>query len=61
MTRKDFQLIADVLKRHAVISDNMTKTNVIKAIALDFAVQLKDTNPRFNIQRFIKACEGTNV
>jgi hypothetical protein len=54
MTRKDFQLIADVLKASA----NASPMNrcVIKDIATNFAVELQKTNPRFDVQRFVKAC-----
>jgi len=50
MTRKDFQFIADVLKNHAV------NGGASDAIALDFAVALQKLNPRFDVQRFVKAC-----
>ena len=54
MTRKDFQLIADVLKASGVASP-MNRC-VIKDIATNFAVELQKTNPRFDVQRFVKAC-----
>ena len=53
MTRKDFQLIADVLKGH---SDSPMNRCVIEQLALAFATQLAKTNPNFNKQRFINAC-----
>ena len=53
MTRKDFQLIADTLNAHRT---NPTNHMVIKALALSFAHQLADTNPRFNKQLFVEAC-----
>jgi len=58
MTRKDFQLIADVLKRnHASRQNagNRAGAFLIEELALDFAHSLKETNPRFNIERFVKA------
>jgi hypothetical protein len=54
MTRKDFQLIADVLKASA--SASPMNRCVIQDIATNFAVELQKTNPRFNVQRFVKAC-----
>ena len=57
MTRKDFQLIADVLKSHIKLAAPDSK-GTVRAIALDFARELQKTNPRFNVQRFVKACEG---
>ena len=53
MTRKDFQLIADVLKGH---SDSPMNRCVIEQLALTFATELAKTNPNFNQQRFVKAC-----
>jgi len=57
MTRKDFQLIANILKSHADVAASDCK-GTVRAIALDFAQELQKTNPRFNVQRFVKACEG---
>jgi len=54
MTRKDFQLIADVLSKHTSVT--IAKDLVVEAIALDFAHALKATNPRFDVQRFVDAC-----
>lgn len=53
MTRKDFQLIADVLKGH---QDGGAHDVVIRGLALSFAIELAKTNPRFDKQRFVKAC-----
>ena len=53
MTRKDFQLIADVIKEN---KDNMNEQGR-QALAYSFARALNDTNPRFNIGLFLKACE----
>ena len=51
MTRKDFQMIADVVK---MIGDKDTRHTV----AMNFAVKLKDVNPRFDINRFVGACNS---
>jgi len=53
MTRKDFQLIADVLKGH---SDSPMNRCVIEQLTLTFATELAKTNANFNQQRFVKAC-----
>ena len=53
MTRKDFQLIADVLKASSTSPMNRC---VIQELAVTFASELAKTNPRFNKQRFIEAC-----
>jgi len=57
MTRKDFQLIADVLKAHGTSPMNRL---VVKELAVSFAQKLSDTNPRFNKQRFVEACLPNN-
>ena len=51
MTRKDFQMIADVVKR---IDDKDPRHTV----AMNFAVKLKGVNPRFDISRFVGACDS---
>lgn len=52
MTRKDFQMIADV-----VSSTLATVTpEARQCLALDFAAQLGKTNTRFDQVRFVKAC-----
>ena len=50
MTRKDFQLIADVVK-------NISDSDARNATAMDFAHRLQSVNPRFNISRIVKACQ----
>ena len=52
MTRKDFELIADVVKN---IEDKETRATV----AMNFGVKLRRVNPRFNLSRFVEACCGT--
>ena len=49
MSRKDFQMIADILKRHG-------HTPTAQAMALDFAVAFQKVNPRFDKVRFLNAC-----
>jgi|TARA_R100001129_G_scaffold158060_1_gene121567 hypothetical protein len=51
MTRKDFQMIADVVKN---IEDSKTR----HIVAMDFALKLKAVNPRFDISRFVGACDS---
>jgi uncharacterized protein with LGFP repeats len=53
MTRKDFELIADIV----ATVDNMNTRN---EIALNFVIRLHDVNERFDSVRFLKACR-TNV
>ena len=54
MTRKDFELIADVLSNYH--TGEKAQKDTVEQIALTFAHRLQSTNPRFNIQRFVKAC-----
>ena len=51
MTRKHFQMIADVVKN---IDDPKTR----HAVAMDFALRLQGENPRFDISRFVGACNS---
>ena len=52
MTRKDFELIADIV----ATVDNMNTRN---EIALNFVTRLHDTNERFDSVRFLKACQAS--
>ena len=64
MTRKDFQLIADVLKENADkplhiddLRDGETANEAVtQELAYAFARALNDNNPRFNVGLFLKAC-----
>ena len=51
MTRKHFQMIANVVK-------NIDDPKVRHAVAMDFALKLKAENPRFDISRFVGACNS---
>ena len=53
MTKKDFQLIADVLKAH---QDGSAGDHVVRGLVMSFAIELAKTNERFNKERFVKAC-----
>ena len=48
-TRKDFQMVADLLKDNPDIDDRKVK-------ARDYADKFKQMNPRFDSERFLKAC-----
>jgi hypothetical protein len=52
MTRKDFKLIADVIRHADEIADDMT----LAAIAENLADALGTTNPLFNRAKFLDAC-----
>ena len=51
MTRKHFQMIANVVK-------NIDDPNVRHPEAMDFAQKHKGANPRFDISRFVGACNS---
>ena len=51
MTRKHFEMIANVVK-------NIDDSKIRHAVAMDFAMRLKGMNPRFDITRFVKACDS---
>lgn len=51
MTRKDFELIAKVLRN----ADEVADQDTLEALADMFADALADTNPSFNRERFIAA------
>ena len=58
MTKKDFQLIADVLKRNHEAhksSGDQIKAFLVEEMAVDFAESLKEINPRFKTNLFLKA------
>jgi hypothetical protein len=52
MTKKDFQLIADVLREaeHTAAFDKMD------AVREGFCRRLREDNPRFDRERFLRAC-----
>ena len=49
MTRKHFQMIANIVK-------NIEDREARQSVAMDFAHALRDENPRFNVSRFVEAC-----
>lgn len=57
MTKKDFELIARVIANYRnEIPGTARKDNAASEIAHRFAEELKKTNPRFDVDRFVKAC-----
>jgi hypothetical protein len=62
MTRKDFQLIADVMAQFTTALPNGEKGKVMVSPALiagELASALATTNPNFDRARFLTAC-GVN-
>lgn len=54
MTRKDYQLIADVIKATAAAKSTVAPT--LHCLALNLSVELQKDNPRFKPEYFLKAC-----
>ena len=54
MTRRDFELIARVIKSARGAND--TADSVLDSITMRFVGALKSTNSGFNEEKFVKAC-----
>lgn len=62
MTRKDYVLIAEVIKTQIEMSIKFEEEESLagaKNIAYDLALRLSNDNPRFDRDRFLVAC-GVN-
>lgn len=55
MTRKDFELIAKVLRESKSINAAAWSASVRAVLAVEFADALAETNPAFDRSRFIEA------
>ena len=56
MTRKDFELIAAII-RHMDVTPTFSASAKIK-VAETFSRDLRFTNPRFDSERFLRACRA---
>ncbi len=57
MKKKDFELIARVLKLHAINSQGIdTEQRLIISLCDSFADELEHTHERFDRERFLNAC-----
>lgn len=58
MTRRDFQLIADTIRRQRSGAPHFGPLTADQAdeVAREFALSLKGTNPNFDPSRFLAAC-----
>jgi len=57
MTKKDYILIAEVIKKEAKKWEANSKyAFAIDCIASNLATELQQTNPKFDRIRFLKAC-----
>jgi hypothetical protein len=60
MTRRDFELIAAVVRDTTAVLGASTEgtRKRRRVLAEGFARELVATNPRFNHERFLRACEA---
>ena len=56
MTRKDYQLIASVIKQTYKNEDQQVAEVAIQTVAVSLAAQLKKDNPNFKPALFLQAC-----
>lgn len=58
MTRKHFELIASVLRQEFAVASPLSADQqlLFDGLVSSFANNLSDENPRFDRQRFVKAC-----
>lgn len=56
MTKKDYELIASVLRQAKYVNKTSADTKVWERICLLHASALGTTNPRFDRDKFLKAC-----
>lgn len=59
MTRKDFEIIAKVLRDLDADFNNCGEDTISLALVVEeLAIALRDTNPNFNHNRFVEACKA---
>lgn len=60
MTKKDYELIASVLKQAILFCDDTSNQDddilLLETLSKRFADTLASKNPRFNREKFLKAC-----
>ncbi|WP_349434260.1 hypothetical protein [Pararhizobium sp. A13] len=56
MTRKDYELIAAAFKRQLAMKVDKAEHDVLSDLAEDLAGEFLALNPRFDVNRFLKAC-----
>jgi hypothetical protein len=57
VTKKDFELIAGVLRVNALAWKGSVGASAVRDVASDMAAELARTNARFDRERFLTACE----
>lgn len=56
MTKKDYEKIAEVFRLFANSQEIIAEHYTVFAMANCMAAQLAEDNPRFNVDKFLKAC-----
>jgi hypothetical protein len=56
MSKKDFELIAQTIK--SLRLEPACESNTLDAVAREFAHNLRTTNSRFNVDRFLRATQA---
>lgn len=57
MKKKDFELIAKVIRKNAEQAQgNLSESVAIESVAVDFSDALEKINPRFKRDLFLKEC-----
>jgi hypothetical protein len=54
-TKKDFQFVADILANALKLAKGSSEREGVKIAAVLFAFALKETNPSYNLARFLDA------
>lgn len=60
MTKKDYELIAEVIKTSRKVTQGETVLVSVAHLANTLATDLEIQNPRFNRSTFLKACGVSN-
>lgn len=61
MSRKDYELIAGRIKGTRSTYSSTVAIDIVDDLAMALAESLRDENPRFNTNRFLKACGSLAV
>ncbi len=56
MTRKDYEKIAEVFRLFSGTPEEIAIHSTVNAMACCMAAQLAEDNPRFDVDKFLKAC-----
>lgn len=56
MTKKDYELIAGVLKRYNDANNGNMFEDILHDVSYDFATALQEENPKFDSNKFLEAC-----